>query len=251
MKRLYLMSRRCHHHHLLPLLLSSLLVLSFQSTTTATKLAHDEIKSLIINNGTLWKRNSLTSCSNVQIGWERTVVKPSEGSHRAVTTKISTSNSDTLRNVIVADFVSDRAFVDINQMKLAGVDIEIFTENGKREFDIEAPSWSPAAEPGIVFTALKYPYDEAEIIMNVHIRYQNFTESGGMCDEFVALEEPKVFVVCENGGVDVKEIDSENKPEKLIVSVSIGATNVSDGVALVTFVFSIIGALLIILASFI
>lgn len=236
-----------------------LIFLSLHSAALASQLSTDDLKSLVINNGTLWNRgHSLPSCSNAQVKWERTVVRPSEGSHRAVTTSITVPDSSLLQSVVVADFVPKRAFVDINQMKLAGVDIEIFTEGGKREFDIEAPSWSSAAEAGVVFTALRPPYDstEAELILNVHIRYQNFTEAGGMCDEFVALDTPKLFVVCESESgesksVEVREIKPESEPEKLAVEVSIGAMNVSDNVALVTFVFAILGALLIVVASFV
>ena len=239
-------------------LLSLLLLLSLHSAALASELSSDELKSLVVNNGTLWNRGPLPSCSAAQVKWERAVVRPSEGSHRAVATKIVVSDSSLLQGVVVADFVPKRAFVDINQMKLAGVDIDIFTEGGKREFDIEAPSWSPAAEAGVVFTALRPPYDsaEAELILNVHVRYQNFTEAGGMCDEFVALDTPRLFVVCKNGSgeskqVEVREVKPESEPEKLVVEVSIGAMNVSDSVALVTFVFAILGALLIVVASFI
>lgn len=235
-----------------------ILTLSFHSVTASSKLPsgdYDNLKSLIINNVTLWDNNYLPSCSNAQIKWERTVVKPSEGSHRTVSTRLSSQKSEIFNNVIIADFVPNRAFVDINQMKLAGVDIEIFTDSGKREFDIEAPSWSPAAESGVVFTSLRPPYESAgaELLLNVHIRYQNFTETGGMCDEFVALDAPKVFVVCENKDkkIGVVEVEPASEPEKLVASVSVGAMNVAGVVELVTFGFAIVGALLIVVASFI
>ena len=245
------------------LLLSLFFVIAATTTRAQSPLSYsNDLKALITNNSTLWNRaGRYMACANAQVKWERTVVRPSEGSHRAVSTKISVSDPSLLSSIIVADSVSSRAFVDINQMKLAGVDIEIFTTDGKREFDIEAPSWSSAAVSGVVFTALRTPVSynqqyqrsstEIELLLNVHIRYQNFTAAGGMCEEFTALDTPRLFLTCtENEGEKiVREVPPVSEPEKLVVSVPIGATDVSHVVALTTFVFTTIGALLIIVAS--
>ena len=77
-----------------------------------------------------------------------------------------------------------------------------------------------------------------------------------MCDEFAALGTPKVLFVCESGEgsggrrVEAREIAPASEPERLHVKVAVGAMNVSGGVTLVTFVLAVLGAALIVVASF-